>query len=560
MLVFFSLALFTGFSMGASISHDFGTIEYDKETYVTIDCYGSDCPYNERLGTRIKVEMCGESTKISHDSGTEYGFNIQFPRDGDLSDAGFSCDVGFHSFDVYDPELGQSDPRLGGGDFRVSYSHGELSGGVLALTVELDSVNKDDLHTWQIYNENEISGENGEMRIKEIDPVDNEKVHRTAKTGKILSESRSGTGFVDNLNKLAFTQYTDCASAPGAAGTCEVSKLNLGSDQNADCGGNCPMGRMSHNDAPDLKLRGEIIVGEETNPSTGLRTGGGVAKNQKRFHLCDTSVQGIHDIEDRVVYSPGDDFDADNFICKNDEWIERPECAPSEEFRDGSRGWDCYEKDPTTVDVKYLDIENVPYEDLTSSFLGGFKIPSDQLYDFEYHYYPTPVRLKHVQAECWMGNNDNRPSSENKKGKVRVDASDFRDSGPDQVPSNFEDMWVVTQIPHRENVMNRTYSCVYGFDARFGEYEDTMFQAVNDFTLKSRDSGKITIDYRNLQEIYNSNQGSFTDGLHWAWDSTGDARSTRFDAGGAYSDDKLNPFEQEHPYCPGPPNNNDVIC
>lgn len=559
LLVFISLTLLTGLSMGASIDYEFGTIEYDKEEYVTINCYGSDCPYNENLDTRIRVEMCGDSKKISHDSDTEYGFTMQVPQDGDLNDAGFSCDVGYQSFDVYDPELG-SDDYLGGGEFDVSYSHGELSGGLLALTVELDSINKDDLKTWQIYDGGDFDGENGEMRIKEPDPVDSEVVYRTAKTGKILSESRSGPGFVNELNELAFTQYTDCAEAPGAAGSCEVSQLSMGSDLAAECQGNCPMGRMDKNDAPDLKLRGEIIVGDETDPAGGLRTGGGVAKDQKRFHLCDTSVQGIHDIEDRVVYSPGDDFDADNFVCKDDQWIERPECKPSEEFRDGSRGWNCYEKDPTTIDVQYLDIKNVPYGDFTSSFLGGFKIPASQLYDFEYHYYPNEVRLEHVQAECWMGNNDNRPSSDSKKGEIRVDASNYRDSGPDTVPSNFEDMWVLTQIPYREDVINKTYSCVYGFDARFGAYEDVMFQAVNDFTLNSKDSGKIEVDYRNLEDIYSNNQGSYTDGLHWAWDSSGDDRSSRFDAGGDYSDSQLNPFEQEHPYCPGPPSGNEVIC
>jgi hypothetical protein len=550
LLVFLSMTLLTGLSMGASIGYNFGTIEYDKEEYVTINCYGSGCPYEETIDTRIKVEMCGGSTKVSHDSGTEYGFTLQFPEDGDWNDAGFNCDVGLNSFDVYDPEAFSSDPHLGSGTFRVSYSHGELSGGILAFTSEFNDLGTNQLHTWQIYNGGAFGGENGEIRIKEVDTItSNDKVWAEGLTGYVLSDSRTGDRFVDNLKDLSGLEFSSC----GRGTTCWASELELGTSLEDHCGGNCPMGKLDSNEPAKFRLRGEIVVGKEFDPDNGFPEGI-VEKSEKRFHLCDSSVDGIHDIEGRTVYSPRTDFDVNYLQCRNNQWIERPQCDPEEEWENGADGWGCYEKDPETIDVDFFNLEDVPYSDLTSEFLAGFRISSDELYDLESHY--GNVKLQDVQAECWMGNNDNRPSSDSEKGKVSVSATSFRDSGSETTPSTFEEMYVLTQVPYRENVINSTYSCIWGYYGLYGpDNNQGLFQAVNDFTLKSRDSGKQSISYRELQQIYSSNSGSYNSGLTWEWDQDLGLIDSR-----EHDTNELNPIEQEHPYCPGPPSGNDVIC
>jgi hypothetical protein len=546
LLVFLSLTLLTGLSTGASIGYDFGTIEYDTEEYVTINCYGSGCPYNERIDTRIKVEMCGGSTKVSHDSGTEYGFTLQFPQDGDLNDAGFNCDVGLNSFDVYDPEAFSSNPHLGSGTFRVSYSHGELSGGILAFTSEFNDLGTNQLHTWQIYNGGAFGGENGEIRIKEVDTItSNDKVWAEGLTGYILSDSRTGDRFVDNVKDMTNLEFDSC----GRGTKCWASELELGTSLEDHCGGNCPMGKLESNEPSKFRLRGEIVVGEEFDPDNGFPTDT-VPKSQKRFHLCDSSVDGIYDIEGRTVYTPNTEFDVNYLQCRNDEWIERPICDPSEDWRNGGRGWDCYDKNTETIDVNFFDIEDLPYSDLTSEFVAGFRIPSDELYDLESHY---DLRLDVIQAECWMGNNDNRPSADDKKGKVTVDAMDFRDSGENTIPSTFEDIFVLTEIPYRENVLNRTYSCIWGYNGWYERGNDWVYHAVNDFTLESQDAGREARTYRELQQIYNTNSGSYESSLvDWFTWANYDGRD--------HPPDRLNPIEQEHPYCPGPPSGNKVIC
>lgn len=537
-------------------SMDDYTIEYDTGgNTISVTCDGSDCPSAE-----IQIRICDDRALLYHQSGNLYETtDITIPRDNKLGSATeLQCTVGDQGgFEVWNTNTFSSNTKLADnvGNLEVDYSHAGVSGGLLALTVEQQVGRSDDLDTWQIYTGNAFDGDHGEIRIKEPDSGPDDLQYRDAKTGFILSQENTGSGYLDNVNDMLENPLSNTVGY----NTYEVATKTFDNNLDAHCGGNCPIGRIANSENPDFQLRGEIIMGERFYSTDENWPSGSVTGSNQQFHICDSEVDGQYYMDGKNVYSPGNNFNSDYFECRDNQWIQREQCPPGYEWANRDEGWKCYEKEPVTIDVNLLNVTNVGYQDFYSGYTAGIKIPSDEATKFETLY---DAELQEVTAECWMGKEDERPSDPSLKMQVTADIDGFRFTNP-RVSNSLSNIWVLGNIPYRDADTgasnNKTYSCVWGMNGE-GQYGKDIYQGVNGndvngFKLNSRDDGSIEMDVSAVRDMQNLYSDHLHNSVNWGSYSNDDRSGI--------SGDSVNPFispNREYPYCP--PINDDakIIC
>lgn len=250
---------------------------------------------------------------------------------------------------------------------------------------------------------------------------------------------------------------------------------------------------------------------------------GDTISNSKKVRVHDLVGQGL---ENQWKY----------YRCNmNNDWVEI-ECPPGMELDDTGSGLECNVKPTETLNVDYFDIEGLKTDDAQSRFITGFRIDRSEMNKFESLFERPP---NHIDAECWMGSNDRKPTDSSKKTMFELDY-DSDASGP---------VWVLGQMPYRENVNNGTYSCVWGFS----DYDSSMpnlWEGTQHEPLRSIDRGKITVDYDTLQTEYsnleNNNRVHYSPNIwNGYWGTQRDEYTSEYEE---------HPFRSpivEHPYCPG---------
>jgi hypothetical protein len=312
--------------------------------------------------------------------------------------------------------------------------------------------------------------------------------------------------------------------------------------------------------------QGELIVASE--PSATFADPGDVPLSispKTHFYVCrnhptDSNWQGTQPSNSKVVKVQQKE-PAGNLV---DEWKyyrcntlndwEEVECEPGQEVADEGSGLECVNKDPVTVEVQFFNMSSVPRPSGAAgdTIKAGFKIESSEIQKYEDL---MGEALKRIDAECWMGDDDQRPSSESASGTFRLNY--------DQIGSG--DAWVLGKIPYRNGVNNQTYSCVWGFSEE-AEYStggigsvllnEGIYESTRNRPLRSVEGSRINVNYtKTIQPEY----------INLAKPTELDERVDRADLWTPYSSEDTRsyidsteedmfdaPFD-ETPYCEQPP-------
>lgn len=513
-------------------------IDYDQGSpqpfRVAIYCDGGDCPYGPRdsslISNPLYLDLCGSRISTPNYI-TDSDFKtdkLRIPVGGTFGPDGIKCTPGVKDVEIVDSETGDAHTVKDlGTDFVVDY---RTSGPQLSVSIDIENLG-DKIARFKI--ENAGDGKDpGQVRVGQSgfcvrDCGDFEEV----KTNTILSPFQDdGQKYVDNIDDFMVRTYGNCGFG---ASLCDVANKDF-KELQSSCGGSCPVGHVDQGSGADYIPRGEIIAGQAFSTDTSWPAG---PLDSKQFHICDSSLDGFKSMDGKTVYSPGDNFNTDYFECRNDEWIPREQCQPGFEWSIVDGDWECDRKDPVRINVDFLEIQNLPYSQAENGYIAGFRILSGEAEKFEQQY---DADLQQVDAECWMGEDDQRPSSSSDKGFVSVDVEDFRTA------YGLSNIWALTEIPSREGVDNSTYSCVWGFNGH-GKHNQYIYQGVNEYLLESMDEEEIDYyDYEQIEGIYSRNEEAYSNSINWGYYTSMDERS--------YSDfGANNPFRtpiEEYPYCP----------
>ncbi|RXK51711.1 hypothetical protein [Halorientalis pallida] len=95
-----------------------------------------------------------------------------------------------------------------------------------------------------------------------------------------------------------------------------------------------------------------------------------------------------------------------------------------------------------------------------------------------------------VDAECWMGEDNERP--------VSVDNSTVFTSTYDGTG----DLYAIAEIPGRDEVNEETYSCVWGMKNVGSTADTNVYESTNNDPLLAKDGGKTEITYNTIESRY----------------------------------------------------------
>lgn len=521
-----------------------------------IYCDGGDCPYGPHDSDLLKAPLylradgCGEKV-VADNYITDSDFwtdKMKVPVGGG---ADLQCTPGLYDLSVVD---GNGDTvKTLNTDLEVDY---QTSGSM--ITVEMDPESSleggEKLHQFKIQYADSSSNK-GHVNIKVagtcIKQTQNCGGYYEGKTNVIMSPftNQEGPKYTHQLEDIILTYWDSYGTvSPGYIANYDFQ------DMTSRCGGDCPASHVDDGTGADYIPRGEVVVGKKFNPDFEWGEGP-VETDEKRFHICDSEMDGIEYMEGKTVWSPGSNFEENAFMCHDDEWIPRERCEPSETWEELPNGvWSCSQKDPIDIEAEFYDIKKLPYNELTSEFVTGFRIPSEEVEKF-INYYDSDIN--EVQAECWMGDNNQRPESASDTGQVIANADDFRNIGP--AGGGYTDIEVITEVPYRESVKNDTYSCVYGIKGYSDKAYKFVHEATNSIYGESADARSVEIEYSDLKSLHDIYSYTYSQGSRSDWVTEFGAFSNRenVDSG------ENNPFRdpnKEHPYCPNPPDWADIQC
>ncbi|WP_414838245.1 hypothetical protein ACK3SF_02485 [Candidatus Nanosalina sp. VS9-1] len=499
---------------------------------VAILCEGSDCPYGPAdsgvLRAPLFLELCGktiDATNNYYGSDTDFWTDKQrVPTGSTFGPNALKCTPGIKDADIVDQD-GHVVKNINT-DFIVDY---RTSGPQLGVSIDIENLGNK-ISRFKIENTGDGTSP-GYVRVGQSglcvrDCGDFEP----ASTNTIMSYENTGTGYVNSVNEFISTDYGNCGFG---ATLCQVANQDFG-ELESSCGGDCPIGHVDQGSNADYIPRGEVIAGQAFSTDEEWPVGN---INNPYFHVCDSSLEGYKEMDGKTVYSPGSNFGTNYFECRDYQWIPRQQCDPGFKWAEVDGEWMCDEKEPSRINVDFLNIQNLPYSEVESGYTTGFRILSSEAEKFENVY---DAELQEVNAECWMGQNDQRPSDSSKKGVVTVDVDEFRTA------FGLSNIWVLTDIPSRTGVDNETYSCVWGF-AGYGQHNQYIYQGVNDYFLEAMDEEAISyFDYSQIQGIYQRNQDAYSNSLSWDYYVSLDERG--YTAFGGPS--PFNSPNEEYPYCP----------
>lgn len=247
-------------------------------------------------------------------------------------------------------------------------------------------------------------------------------------------------------------------------------------------------------DNGDYKPDSEIIVATEMS--------------HPRTDFYDLSSQNVADMEDTFFFACRGDYRgtdiSDSQLVKvqegslgayrwqhyrcamNGTWRE-VNCDPGMELvRDPSGSFQCQLRPPRTIEATYFNILDVPYSGRENGYIAGFKIPDAEIAKYEQVMGFEP---EEVDAECWMGEDDERPTS---SGDAVMFTSTYEGG----------DLWALGNIPGRDGVNNETYSCVWGMKNVGSTADTNVYESTNNNPLLARDGGKQDITYNNIESRY----------------------------------------------------------
>ena len=354
-----------------------------------------------------------------------------------------------------------------------------------------------------------------------------------------------GKTHVENTMKTDFGSLTE---GPEIDQKCSVA------DNNYPWNGNCaPLHQNG-----DYRPQGEIIVASEPSKSTFADTGDPLSRaDTTHFYVCRTDYKGTKPSNSKVVkvQEASRSVMVDNwkyYRCNEANDWQRIECPPGQKVEERANKLECVDKDPVTVDVDFFNMSGVPQKSSGDSIIAGFKIESSEVAKYESF---MDEDLKQVDAECWMGDDDQRPGTSG-TGTFRLN---YDGSG---------DAWVLGEIPYRTGVNNNTYSCIWGFSQE-AVYTSTspprlltpsIYASTRVDPFQSVEGGRFDKDYSTIRNEYiNLGAGELDESVSRSdlWDpySTGDDRpyvdSTQTDMF-SYSD--------AFPYCTTPTTPSSVLA
>ncbi|MFB6241860.1 MAG: hypothetical protein ABEJ36_03600 [Candidatus Nanosalina sp.] len=322
----------------------------------------------------------------------------------------------------------------------------------------------------------------------------------------------------------------------------------------------------------DFETDGEVIVATELSKSSFYSASNQdkIKNENTHFYICRGSYKGS-DIQSsqkvKVQYNsascpPGSVCAIDPawkyYRCtQNKNWKEFT-CPPGKIFdnRPALRGWDCYVVEDTYINATLFNIQNIPDDTLKNGFIGGLKIPAADMNQFEKI---MNRDAEHVNAECWMGDDDQRTNGPRVKLEYDYDGTGAA--------------WVLGEIPYRSGVNNKTYSCVWGLSSyesgKTNIWESTQHSPLLGLDERRVDKnyGALESRYYDLSYLYSIHYVSNPWSGYWgtqrdSYTDTWDEQMFRKDAGATIFTDYV-----EYPYCPGNEGSsmntfsfNEIIC
>ena len=416
-------------------------VNYNHETFI-----GANCEECER--DAVLIEVCGDTASLTESQGTEnweYADpEIVVPTDGSITDGKIlKCSPGTHG--PIAVEDGNPPQELIGfdGEIEVNYNTEASTWRVDRFDADSPLSEEDGLHIHRL--EESFPGEihfregNCADRLQDSDC----DVAHPVQTGVVISESGSAPHYATNINDALKEdyQYPECGGYIETKSACQVAHQEF-TTYESNCEGRCPIGHKEAGEDSDYLLRGEMIAGKEFNPQDETWPQDiGLPRDETRFHICETEAPNSE--EGKYVFSPGDHWNTDYFVCDGGDWEPVEECPPGYTHIDQ----EC-EPDTVQLDVEFYELEGV--SDIENSFSVGFRIPEQEIEKFGDVYGDVPTE---INAQCWHGAERQRPNDESYIDNVAAISTEIVDG----------DAHVTATVPSRieYDIETDKYSCVF---------------------------------------------------------------------------------------------------
>lgn len=237
------------------------------------------------------------------------------------------------------------------------------------------------------------------------------------------------------------------------------------------------------------KPQAEIIVATEmSHPRTDyydLQNENVANKTDTKFFICRGNYRGTNISSSKLVkvqQGSSGSYSWQYYRCAmNGTWMEAS-CEPGQELRQvqtGS-GYACRTVAPQTITATYFNIQSIPHSGKSNGYIAGFKIPESEIQTYKDVMGFEPQK---VDAECWMGDDNQRPSD---SSNSVVFTSTYDGTG---------DLWALAEIPPRSGVNKNTYSCVWGIKNVGSTADTNVYESTNNIPLKAKDGGRTDIQY-----------------------------------------------------------------
>ena len=244
--------------------------------------------------------------------------------------------------------------------------------------------------------------------------------------------------------------------------------------------------------------QGEIIVASEMDAGVSSTEEPSI-RDSSKFFICrdapgsDYTGNNVENSKLVKVQKSPSGSEWKYYRCSEDnDWVE-VECPPGKIFEPTPQPG-CVDRDAVYVEASFFDLQDVPEVGSDGEILAGFKITQGNISKYEAVY---DQDLKNIDAECWMGQDDERPNSLDDAGTFTLD---YDGTG---------DAWVLGYIPYRSSKNTQTYSCVWGFSPT----TDTgIYDSTREPPVVSVDGGRESVSYQNvIKPKYQSIKGSQLD-------------------------------------------------
>ena len=286
---------------------------------------------------------------------------------------------------------------------------------------------------------------------------------------------------------------------------------------------------------------GEIIVAtdmsrDQDNFYSDASNSNIVSKSDTNFYVCRGDYRGTDISSSELVkVQQGSPPDAswEYYRCNMDnEWVQDT-CPTGQELVFSGDEADCEFIEDVNIRATYFNVSNVSFNAPSQGYTTGFKINRSEL-DKYIDVTGTPAT---VDAECWMGEDNDRPS--NPDGSVTFTADD----------SGSGDLWMLEKVPGRSSAENSTYSCIWGLRNTQADSDENLYDTANNDPINSMDGGRIDVKWDDLQTQAASTSTSKIG--RWVWDFYEKPEDGGFDYRSAVNDQYHFMFDNEFPYCEG---------